>query len=191
MRMGLLLGVLALAGCGGEVYTYRIAPYLEPGYTCIECGISLTMRGYNETIGDPSSISHFDPDMFKKQGFTFKWGVEQLVELKVERYHTTLQDDLGMRFTFLRVLETQPVEPGARFTMAFPEAPPGNYLENLLVREGNGFLLQGTERLECGSAQLCDQLAARIPGEEGFALELSYPETEGEPLRLHAVRDQP
>ncbi len=147
------------------MYTYRLAPYLEPGYGCMECGIGLVMRAYNETHGDPTSITHLSPGTFEKQGFTFKWGVEQLVEVEVERYHTILQDDPGVRFTFRRVLEAHPVEPGARFTMRFPDAPPGHYLEDLLVREGNGFLLQETVRLECGSAELCEQLAARRPGE--------------------------
>jgi hypothetical protein len=72
-----------------------------------------------------------------------------------------------------------------------PASPPGHYPEELLVREGNGFLLRETERLECGSAEVCEQFAARRLGEEGFSLELGYPETEGAPLRLHAVREQP
>lgn len=190
LRIILLLGALVWAGCGGEVRTYRIAPYLEPGYTCVECSVSLAIRASEEGTGT-LVIEHFTPDAFNEDGFTFRWGVEQLVELEVERYHTDREDDPGVRFIFRRVLETYPVEPGARFTMNFWEAPPGHYPQNMLVRDGNGFLLQQTERLVCGSAEVCDQLAARRPGEVGFALELGYPEAQGEPLPLHAVQDLP
>ena len=75
--------------------------------------------------------------------------------------------------------------------VAFREEPPGRYSEKIPVREGDGFLLQRRARLECGSVEPCEQLATRRPGEAGFALELGYPETEGAPLRLHAVRDLP
>ncbi|MBN1204665.1 MAG: hypothetical protein JXB05_07045 [Myxococcaceae bacterium] len=178
-------------GCGGEVRTYQIAPYLEPGYTCVECSVSLAMRAREERTDDKLNIDHFTPDAFKDEGFTFKWGVEQRVELEVEKYSTSLQDDPGVRFTFLRVLETHPVEAGAHFTMQFRQAPPGHYTENMLVREGSGFLLQQTEHLECDSTELCDQLASRRLGEEGFVLELGYPEAEGQPLRLHAIQALP
>jgi len=164
LRMILLLGALVWAGCGGDVRTYRVAPYLEPGYTCIECSVSLAIRAIKEDTGT-LVIEHFTPNAFKEDGFTFRWGMEQRVELEVERYHSGLEDDRGVRFTFRRVLETHPVESGARFTMNFEEAPPGHYPENMLVRNGNGFLLQQTEHLVCGSAEVCDQLAARSPGE--------------------------
>ncbi len=191
-RMVFLLGVVVWAGCGGEVRTYRIAPYLEPGQgNCVECSIALTLRATEERSDGTPHIMRFYPETFGGRGFTFKWGVEQRVEIEVDHYHTVLPDDPGVNFTFRRVLDTHPVEPGARFTMAFPEAPPGVYSEKILVREGDGFLLQQTHRLECDSAELCEQLAARRPGEEGFALEVGYPETEGAPLRLHAIRDLP
>ena len=123
MRMVLLLGVVMWAGCGGEVRTYRIAPYLEPGQgACIECSVALTLRATEERGDGTLNITHFYPESFKEQGFTFKWGVEQRVEIEVERYPTYMEDDLGVSFTFRRVLETRPVEPGARFTMR-PERP--------------------------------------------------------------------
>jgi hypothetical protein len=190
-RMVLLLGSLVWAGCGREVHTYRIAPYLEPGSTCIECSVSMAMRATQERTDDELYISHFDPERFKAAGFTFKWGVEQRVEIETERYPTIMQDDLGVNFIFRRVLEAHLVESGSHFTMRFHEEPPGVYSEGILVREGDGFLLQGKTRVECGSAELCEQLAARRLGEEGFALELEFPQTEGAPLRLHAVQDLP
>lgn len=173
------------------MHTYWIAPYLEPGTTCLECSVSMTMRATQEHAGDELYINHFDPEQFKAAGFTFKWGVEQRVELETERHPTFMQDDLGVNFIFRRVLETRPVEPGTRFTMRFEKRPPGVYSKGILVREGDGFLLQGTKRLKCNTAELCEQLAARRLGEEGFALELEHPETEGAPLRLHAVQDLP
>jgi hypothetical protein len=191
--MVFLLGVVVWAGCGGEVRTYRIAPYLEPGQQgpCAECIIALSLRATDELSDGRPRIRNFYPETFNARDFTFKWGVEQRVEIEVDQSHTVLPDDPGVTFIFRRVLEAHPVEPGARFTMAFPEAPPGVYSEKILVREGDGFLLQQTHRLECDSAELCEQLAARRPGEEGFALEVGYPETEGAPLRLHAIRDLP
>ncbi|REG36091.1 hypothetical protein ATI61_102465 [Archangium gephyra] len=191
MRMVLLLGAVVLAGCGREVHTYRIAPYLEPGSTCIECVVSMTMRATQEHDGDELYIENFDPQQFKAVGFSFQWGVEQRVEIETERYPTFMQDDRGVNFIFRRVLETRPVESGTRFTMRFDEWPPGTYSEDLLVRDGDGFLLQGAKRVECATVELCEQLAARRPGEEAFALELEFPQTEGAPLRLQAVRDLP
>ncbi|WP_268811417.1 hypothetical protein [Archangium violaceum] len=38
---------------------------------------------------------------------------------------------------------------------------------------------------------LWSRAPARRLGEESFALELAFPETEGTPLRLHAVQDLP
>ncbi|WNG59296.1 hypothetical protein F0U59_34685 [Archangium gephyra] len=190
-RMILLLGALVWAGCGREVHTYRIAPYLEPGTTCVECSVSMTMRATPEHDGDELYIEHFGPERFKAAGFTFKWGVEQRVELEVERYRPIMEDDSGVNYYFRRVLETRPVDPGTRFTMRFDDWPPGTYSEDLFVREGDGFLLQGAKRVECATAELCEQLAARRLGEEAFALELAFPATEGAPLRLHAVQDLP
>ena len=44
LRWAVLLGALFWAGCGGEVRTYRIAPHLGLGYTCVMCSLSLAMQ---------------------------------------------------------------------------------------------------------------------------------------------------
>lgn len=189
LRWAVLLGVLFWAGCGGEVRTYRIAPHLVPESTCVGCGISLAMQAQREGGSGEYGAEYFAPEQFAEQGFTFRWGTEQLVEIEVEREEARVEvDDPGIRYVFRRVLESRPVEPGSRFEMYFPRTAQGRYPEGFLVREGDGFRLGPTVRLTCASEELCDQLAARNIGVEAFVLELSYPETEDAPLRLQAVR---
>jgi hypothetical protein len=192
-RCVLLLLAWVWAGCGeSEVGTYRIAPYLQPGTgNCIECGIGLVM--VTVTDGSDGPIErHFYREDFEKEGFTFQWGVEQVVEIERERYDSGgVQDDTGVRYHFVRVLESHPVEPGSRFEMKFHQAPGGHYPEDFLVRTAVGFNLDGRERIECETQPLCDQLASLTPGKDAFGLGLSYPASEGGPLRLHALRSPP
>lgn len=188
-RWAVLLGALFWAGCGGDVRTYRIAPYLTPGSTCLGCGLSLAMQAQREGGRGEYGAEYFAPEQLAEQGFTFRWGTEQLVEIEVERYDGDVRvDDPGIRYVFRRVLESRPVEPGSRFELRFHKTPPGHYPQGFIVREGDGFRLGGRVQLTCDSAELCEQLAARQPGEEEFVLELSYPETEGGPLRLHSLQ---
>lgn len=189
----LLLAVLAICGCGdSEVRTYRLAPNLQPGYgTCIECNISLTMLATEEG-GDGTRVQLFSREAFAEDGFRFQWGVEQVAEIEAEHYDTGLaQDDPGVRYRLLRVLESHPVESGSRFEMKFQKAPPGHYPESFLVREGTGFRLQGKDRIECDTEALCTQLAGYTLGEDAFGLELSYPGSETGHLQLHAIRVLP
>jgi len=184
-----LLGALFWAGCGGEVRTYRIAPHLGLGYTCVMCSLSLAMQAQRVGGNGEYGALYFTPEQFVRQGFTFQWGTEQLVEIEVERYDPgDVQDDPGTRYTFRRVLESRPVAPGSRFELRFHKGPPGHYPEDMLVREGDGVRLGRAVLLMCDSAELCEQLVTRQPGEEEFVLELSYPETEGGPLRLHSLQ---
>lgn len=199
--IGMLCG-LFVVGCGNETptsegETYRIAPHLVPASTCVECQLSLAMWA-EETMGDGAASSSapdsqfFTPEQFSEAGLSFQWGVEQLVEFKVEHYDPgELQDVSGVRFHFLRVVKSVPVEPGARFKMRFDERPPGTYSEDFLVREGEGFRMDQRVSLVCATAELCEQLALRRPGEEAFVLEFAYPESEGAPLRLHSIQDVP
>ena len=134
-------------------------------------------------------MQHFYRDAFEEEGFHFKWGVEQRIEIEVEHYDPgDVQDDPGTRYRFKRHLESQPVEPGSRFEMRFPEMPPGWYPDGFLVRTSEGFTLGRTEHIECESEALCEELASYPMDIGGFALELSYPATEGGPLRLHSLR---
>lgn len=185
--------MLAASGCSdSETRTYRIAPYLQPGQAnCAVCSIGLTLEGVEEGTDQPSSLD-FSPSEFAKGGFTFRWGVEQLVEVKVVYYDPgDLQDDPGVYYNFMRVLESHPVEPGSRFEMRFWDAPPGNYAEDLLVPRSGGFTLGRADSVECESEALCEQLAGKTLGEDAFALELSYPREEKGPLLLHSVRELP
>jgi hypothetical protein len=186
----MLLGVGGWAGCGPEVRTYQVAPYLVPAESCLECAISLSMEA-RDLDASEGSFKYFAPEAFEKAGFHFRWGVEQRIELEVERYDPDgVQDDPGVRYAFRRLLESKPVEPGSRFEMHFWDSPPGTYAKDLLVRDGaEGFTL-GHQRvsLVCESSEVCDALAARRLGEEAFVLELSYPATEDGPLPLHSVR---
>ena len=193
LRWALLLGMLAASGCSdSETRTYRIAPYLQPGQAnCVVCGIGLTLVGVEDGT-DASSARDFSPSEFAKGGFTFRWGVEQLVEVKVVHYDPgDLQDASGVDYNFMRVLESHPVEPGSRFEMKFWDAPPGNYADDLLVPASGGFTLGRTDFIECESEALCEQLAEKTLGEDAFALELSYPREEKSPLLLHSLRDLP
>ncbi|HZI15598.1 MAG TPA: hypothetical protein VE153_34820 [Myxococcus sp.] len=192
LRKCVLLGFV-WAGCsGGEVGTYRIAPHLQPGTgNCIECGIGLVMTAVPDGSGG-SYRRHFYRDDFVKGGFTFKWGMEQVVELEEEHYDSWgAQDDIGVRYHFVRLLESHPVEPDSRFEMRFDEAPPGHYPDDFLVRTEAGFELEGRERIQCETQALCDQLASLSPGEDAFGLGLSYPASEGGPLLLHSLRSLP
>ncbi|WP_164015442.1 hypothetical protein [Pyxidicoccus trucidator] len=191
LRWALVLGMLAVAGCNdSEVRTYRLAPYLEPGKAnCNECSIQLTLVGV-EDGKDLSTTRNFSPGAFAKGGFTFRWGVEQLVEVKVVQYDTGgMEDAPSVGYHFMRVLETHPVEPGGRFEMRFWDAPPGVYADDLLVRTPEGFNLGPGEVIECESEALCEQLAEKTLGEDAFALELSYPDAEIGRLLLHSLRE--
>lgn len=170
--------------------TYRIAPYLEPGEAnCVECSIGLTLVAV-EDGKDLSSTQRFSRGGFAKGGFTFRWGVEQLVEVKVVQYDTgDLEDAPSKGYHFMRVLETHPVEPGSRFEMRFWDAPPGVYADRLLVRTPEGFNLGPGEFIECEAEAVCEQLAGKTLGEDAFALELSYPDAENGRLLLHSLRD--
>ncbi len=188
LRGLLLLGLLVGTGCGNEVRTYRVAPYLTPESTCVLCPFSMALWAQEEGASPPRDL-FFEPEQLAAEGFTFRWGTEQRIEIEVERYEGDIRvDDPGVLYIFRRVVESREVAPGARFEMPFPASPPAAYPEGFLEREGDGFRLGRTVRLTCTSAQVCEQLAARHLGEEAFVLELSYPETEGAPLRLHAVR---
>lgn len=188
LRGLLLLGLLVWTGCGNEVRTYRVAPYLTPGSTCVMCPFSMALWAQEEGESPPRDL-YLAPEQLAEEGFTFRWGTEQLIEIEVERYDGDVRaDDPGVLYIFRRVVESREVEPGARFEMPFPPSPPASYPEGFLEREGDGFRLGPTVRLTCVSAEVCEQLAARRLGEAAFVLELSYPETEGAPLRLHAVR---
>lgn len=192
LRWVVLLGALFWAGCDREVRTYRIAPYLTPGRTCVECGLSLAMVAERQGGSGEYGAEYFPATRFAAEGFTFEWGTEQLIEVEVEHYDPgDVQDDPGVRYTFRRVLESRTVEPDSRFKMSFPKAPPGNYPEDMIVREGASFRVGGVARVDCTSVELCEQLAARHPGEEGFILELSYPNGASSGMRLHSVETTP
>ncbi len=192
LRWVLVLGALCLAGCNdSEVRTYRIAPYLQPGQgECVECGIGLTLEARLEG-GDRPAVGSFYRDAFEKGGFDFHWGVEQVIEVVVQHYDSNgMEDVYGTRTRFEKHLESHPVEPGSRFEMKFWEQPPGWYDDTFLVRASEGFTLDGKERIECETEALCAELADQPLDVGGFALELSYPATEGGPLRLHSLRKQ-
>ncbi|MFP2933668.1 hypothetical protein ACLESO_52720 [Pyxidicoccus sp. 3LG] len=185
--------MLVWAGCGDSaVRTYRIAPYLEPGTgVCGECSIGLTLFALEEGADPPSALRLYASE-FERGGFTFRWGVEQVVEIGEHRYDTgDVQDSPGVRYSFRSHLSSHPVEPGSRFEMKFRDAPPGNYPYDFLVRTGDVIRIGKRVDVACDSPELCDQLAARELGVEGFALELSYPASEGGPLQLHSIRALP
>lgn len=175
-----------------EVRTYLIAPYLEPGYSCVECAVSLTLRARDLGTSE-LSLRHFAPDAFAQAGFQFRWGVEQVIEVDEEHYDPGgLQDDPGVRYAFKRVVVTNAVEPGGRFEMRFPKEAAGRYPEDFLVRDGEqGFRIGQRTRLVCDTPEVCDALASYPLAAEGFVLELGYPATEGGPLRLHSLRALP
>lgn len=195
LRWVVLLGALFWAGCESrEVRTYRIAPYLTPGSTCVECGLSLAMVAQREGGSGEYGAEYFPATRFAAEGFTFEWGTEQLIEVEVEHYDPgDVQDDPGVRYTFRRVLESRTVEPDSRFEMRFPKAPPGRYPEGMIEREGfsSSFWVGHAVRVDCASVEVCEQLAARHPGEEDFVLELSYLTGGGSGLRLHSVETTP
>lgn len=190
MLRWIVLGVALLGmGCGNEVRTYRLAPYLAPGVSCLMCGVSLTLRAQEEGA---DRQQYFAPEQLADEGFTFQWGVEQRVDIEVEQRESRIEvDDPGVYFIFQRVVERTPVDTSAHFEMPFPKYPPGLYSENFLVREGDGFRLGGTVHLACVSTEVCDALEARRLGEEAFALELAYPKPGSETLTLYAVKLTP
>jgi hypothetical protein len=191
LRWVLVLGALCFAGCNdSEVRTYRIAPYLQPGKgECVECSIGLTLEARQEGGGRPAA-GRFYRDEFEKGGFDFHWGVEQVIEVVVQHQDSNgMEDVYGTRTRFEQHLESIPVEPGSRFEMKFWEEPPGWYQPDFLKRAGTGFVLDGNERIECETEALCEQLASQPLTRGGFALELSYPATEGGPLMLHSLRE--
>lgn len=182
--------VVGALGCGRTTETYKLSANLVAAKadTCEECSVALVLEAVPVSGGPPR---RFYRDIGKDAAFTYRWGVEQTVEIEHwrEPVPSGVADDTGERAKLVRVVGSAPV-PEARFDLAFQSWPPGTFSLRL-ERDGARLRLSdysSSVLIDCPEPTLCDQAVGFKLGDTPFVLTLAHAPIEGNPLTLKAVR---
>jgi hypothetical protein len=165
------MAAVGLLGChDDDRETYSILPF-KAG--CHAGGPWFCLQGIQPETGAGA--------LFKEiEGFTFRWGTRQTVRISQQEVTDPAPDALSVRYVVEEVVETERMPADASFDLYISR-------DYLTGNRTSGYSLIDSTRVTCATSAVCAELEQRLTSSEKFELDMTYPDTEGDPLIIRSL----